>query len=223
MWEKIKTFAEKHPVALGVIVFVVGAIIIYFLLRGGGSAQTSSTDPNAAYYNAAAAATQYGDQLQAAQDQLQAGAAQTQAQLTASQDTNATQLAIVNSNNAAAVTLGQAQINEQGVEANLAAQTQDYTSNLAMQVAESNNSVAVQTAQLAAGVETQTTQAQAALSEAAISAGVQANNNATGLASLQAMYLAGESTQDAVNMNTLLNYQGVALNTLANASAAKTA
>lgn len=72
-WEKIKEFAKEHPYALGVIVFVVGAILVYLIFhKSSSSGATNSADPNSSYYAADAAAIQSGNQLYEDQMQLQA-------------------------------------------------------------------------------------------------------------------------------------------------------
>lgn len=209
-WQKIKAFAEEHPFALGVIIFIGGAVIVYFLFRGG-SAPASTGANNAGYYNALAAATESGNQLQATQAALQAHSADVQAGLLGQQDTNATQLAITKANNDAAVTIASQQITEQSHVADLSAQTAQLESTLAAQVAASNNNTQVQIAQLGAGtadlnittagnVEMASIAAQKDVASASIAAGAASTQLAyqATIASISAQQ-AHQATIDAAN------------------------
>jgi hypothetical protein len=83
-WHRIEAWGKAHPVMLGVLVFVIGAIILWLLIpRSGGAA--AQAGPSDAYYNAQAAMAASGNQLAAAQLAAQAHANDTQAQLTATQ------------------------------------------------------------------------------------------------------------------------------------------
>ena len=209
-WQKIKQFAEEHPFALGVIIFIGGAVIVYFLFRGGSAPATSGTN-DSGYYNALAAATQSGNQLQATQAALQAHSADVQAGLMGQQDTNATQLAITKVNNDAAVSIATQQITEQGHVADLTAQTAQLESTLAAQVAQGNNNTQIQLAQIGANtanlnittagnVEMASISAQKDIASASISASAQSTALAyqATIASIQAQQ-AHQATIDAAN------------------------
>ena len=66
MWEKIEAWGKAHPVGLGILVFVVGALVLY-MLWPSSAAQPAAAGPSDAYYNAVASMAASGNQLATAQ------------------------------------------------------------------------------------------------------------------------------------------------------------
>jgi hypothetical protein len=88
-WEKIKGFAHKHPILLGIILFIIGFVIILWW-RSGSSSGAQPVD-NSSLYGAAAQVGTANDQLQAAAIGAQAATNQTNAQAATEQASIATQ------------------------------------------------------------------------------------------------------------------------------------
>jgi hypothetical protein len=191
VWPKIETWAKQHPMALGVIIFVVGAISIYFFLRPSSSATTSgAAGPSDAYYQAQAAIAASGNQLQAAQLAAQAQGNQTSAQLQAVQDSIGGQVALAQIGAGQATTIAglQADVAKQGISAQQ--ETTDTASTLTAQV---------QNAGIAAQVAIN------ANNNAAVNANTQtAANEQTTLASINA-----QVQTDAVQAQTAVQQQSI--------------
>lgn len=156
-WHKIEAWGKAHPVALGVVIFLVGAIIIYFLIpkSGGGTAQSGPSD---AYYNAVAQMAQSGNALQAAQLGYQAQANQTQAELTAQNNQIAGQVQLATIDSQTQTGLAQISADAQSAHDKTVQESTDLASTLTAQVQTAGISAQQNIAQINATAATQQTQ-----------------------------------------------------------------
>lgn len=128
-------FVKKHPYEIGAV--AAGAVILYFILRGssGGSSGSSNQDAlSSSFFAAQSAQAQAGDALQAVQIQAQASTTQdlinASADVTNNNTWSATDLAEVQSNNAAQVSLAPFQTEQSliGVLGGVSSQTSTTSS-----------------------------------------------------------------------------------------------
>lgn len=225
-WHRIEHWGEEHPVALGVGIFVVGAIIIYALIpRSSGTA----SGPSDAYYNAVASMAASGNQLQAAQLSYQAQSAQLQDQLTAQQNQIAGQVQLATIDQQTQLGLATISADYQSAHDKTVQESTDLASTLTAQVqsagilaqqniAAINASAATQSAQIASQTQLGLASYQAQTAEASYAAQAQAYQSLIGAQS----HIADLNAQ---TQQTLAVVQGYATNTniLANAQVAAAA
>jgi hypothetical protein len=133
-WHSIEEWGAKHPVALGIGVFVIGAIVIYLIFPKSTPAP-ANTGPSDAYYQAQAAAITSGNQLSEAQLSAQQHANDTAAALAATQTQIAGNVSIASIQAATADTVTQLQTDAATSIANRQAASTDLASTLAASVA----------------------------------------------------------------------------------------
>jgi len=180
-WERIEEWGQEHPVALGVGVFVVGAIILYALWPSSAAQPAAAAGPSDAYYNAIAAMAQSGNSLQAAQLQAQQAAGATQAQLTAVQTQVAGQTAVATINAQTTQAVAQIQADQADYNTRATQESADLASTLTAQTQQAG----LATQQNIAGIN-----ATAATTQAQIAATTSTTNTATNAAAQEAGYLA---------------------------------
>jgi hypothetical protein len=191
MWSKIEAWAKAHPMALGITIFVVGAILIYLFTRGSSAPATTGTGrPSDAYYQAQAAIAASGNQLQAAQLASQAQSNYVGAQLQAAQDQIGGQVALAQiaaGQNTSIATL-QADIAKTGIGATQ--ESTDLASSLtaSVQNAGINAQVAINAANNAAATTNTTTAANEQVAIAGTNAQLQESSIQAQLAGMQAGY-----------------------------------
>ena len=129
MLEKLKAFAEKHPMALGAIVLIFGLILIYAMHSSSGSAAASgsSSGLSAAELQAASQMAQLQAQQQAQSNQLAVAQSMQQAQIQGQ-----VQLATIGANTQLGVAGMQTATQQQAQT--LAAQTTQQNTNLSAQL-----------------------------------------------------------------------------------------
>jgi hypothetical protein len=197
MWEKVEAWSKEHPAALGIILFIGGALILY-LLWPSSSASTTSTGTDDAYYNAIAAMAQSGNQLQEAQLSAQVQSNATQASLTAAQTQSAADVSVatINGQTASSVAQIQATADNYDTAANdasanfqstLTAQTQQLNSNNALAATVNSNAAATNIAQINSNTSIQNTlntaaaQLDSVLAQTNAAVSINQNNNATAI------------------------------------------
>jgi len=133
-WHRIEDWGKAHPVALGALIFVIGALLLY-MFWPSSSAQPAQAGPSDAYYNAVAAMAQSGNQLQIAQLGAQVQSNQIQADLSAANTATAGQVSIATINGQTAVATAQIQADAQSAHDASVQQSTDLATTVGAQVA----------------------------------------------------------------------------------------